>query len=518
MSPVAGWLIAVTVIGGFLLAVALHDARQRKHTILANFPIIGHFRYLLESIGPELRQYIVTSNDEERPFNRAQRRWVYASAKRQNPNFGFGTDQDLDQTGYLIVKHSTFPHLDEIDEAATLPCAKELGAWRDRPGRFRPASVVNISGMSYGSLSGPAVEALNVGARLAGCLQNTGEGGISEYHRRGGELVYQIGTGYFGCRNPDGTFSLPRFIETVGSAPVRAIEVKLSQGAKPGLGGMLPGVKVTPAIAAARGVPVGETVKSPNAHSAFSDVDGLIDFTEELAGATGLPVGIKSAVGDTRFWDELARRMAERGEGPDFVNVDGGEGGTGAGPLVFTNHVALPFRRGFARVYLAFAAHGLHQNVVFVGGGKLGFGAEGLAAMNMGADLLSVGREALLAIGCIQTQRCHTGRCPTGVTTHSRWLTRGLDPALKSVRCANYIMSLRAELLQLAHACGQSHPALVPHTALELLYEEPAKRVDLCQHYRYPPDLHTLSAEQAAVIGELCSRPAAAREVPVAVP
>lgn len=517
MRGMAPWLIALIVIGGLLLAVALYDVLQRKHTILANFPIIGHFRYLLESIGPELRQYIVTSNDEERPFNRAQRRWIYASAKRQNPNFGFGTDQDLDQTGYLIIKHAAFPHLAEIDEAATLPCAKELGAWRDRPGRFRPASVVNVSGMSYGSLSGPAVAALNKGAGLAGCLHNTGEGGISGFHRNGGELIYQIGTGYFGCRNPDGTFSLERFVETVEAAPVRAVEIKLSQGAKPGLGGMLPGVKVTPEIAAARGVPVGKTVKSPNAHSAFDDADGLIDFAEELAEATGLPVGIKSAVGDARFWDELARRMAERGEGPDFVNVDGGEGGTGAGPLVFTNNVALPFRRGFARVYLAFFAHGLNQKVVFIGGGKLGFGADGLAAMNMGADLLNVGREALLAIGCIQTQRCHTGRCPTGVTTHNRWLTRGLDPALKSVRCANYIMSLRAELLQLAHACGQPHPALVPPTALELLYEEPARRVDLCQHYRYPPDLHTLSAEQGETIGALCAGLAAGREAPVGI-
>ena len=513
----AGWLVAVIVVGGLLVAVALYDVTQRRHTILANFPVIGHFRYLLESIGPELRQYIVTSNDEERPFNRAQRRWVYASAKRQNPNFGFGTDQDLDETGYLIIKHSAFPWIGGIDEAATLPCAKELGAWRDRPGRFRPASAVNVSGMSYGSLSGQAVEALNSGARLASCLQNTGEGGISSFHRNGGELVYQIGTGYFGCRNPDGTFSLPRLQETVEGAPVRAIEVKLSQGAKPGLGGMLPGVKVTPEIAAARGVPVGVTVKSPNAHSAFGDVDGLIDFVELLAETTGLPVGIKSAVGDAGFWVELARRMSERGEGPDFVNVDGGEGGTGAGPLVFTNNVALPFRRGFARVYLTFAERDLHHKVVFVGGGKLGFGAEGLAAMNMGADLLSVGREALLAIGCIQTQRCHTGRCPTGITTHSRWLTRGLDPALKSVRCANYIMSLRAELLQLAHACGRPHPALVPSTALELLYEEPARRVDLRGHYRYPADLAILSAEQAEATAELCSRSAQAAEAPVAV-
>lgn len=517
MRGVAGWLIAVTVVGGLLLTVALYDVTQRRHTILANFPIIGHFRYLLESIGPELRQYIVTSNDEERPFNRAQRRWIYASAKRQNPNFGFGTDQDLDRTGYLIVKHAAFPHVAEIDEAATLPCAKELGAWRDRPGRFRPASVVNISGMSYGSLSGPAVEALNIGAGLAGCLHNTGEGGISDHHRHGGELVYQIGTGYFGCRSADGTFSLPHLLETVEGAPVRAIEIKLSQGAKPGLGGMLPGVKVTPEIAAARGVPEYRTVKSPNAHSAFGDIDGLISFVEQLADVCGLPVGIKSAVGSTRFWDELARRMSERGEGPDFITVDGGEGGTGAGPLVFTNHVALPFRRGFARVYLAFVAQELHQKVVFIGSGKLGFGAEGLAAMNLGADLLNVGREALLAIGCVQTQRCHTGRCPTGITTHSRWLTRGLDPALKSVRCANYVMSLRAELLQLAHACGQPHPALIPSTSLELLYEEPIKRVDLCQHYRYPPELARLDPGEAATVVGLCSRPAASEGTPVAL-
>ena len=516
MRGVAGWLIAVTVIGGLLMAVALYDVVQRKHTILHNFPVIGHLRYLLESIGPELRQYIVTSNDEERPFNRAQRRWVYASSKRQNPHFGFGTDQDLDRAGYLIIKHAAFGYPGEVDENATLPCAKVLGGWRQRPRRFRPASVVNISGMSYGSLSGPAVQAMNEGASLAGCLHNTGEGGISPYHRHGADLIYQFGSGYFGCRNPDGTFSIDRLLETIGATPVRAIEVKLSQGAKPGLGGLLPGIKVTPDIAAARGVPVGRTVASPSTHSAFSDVDGLIDFVERLAGRTGLPVGIKSAVGSGSFWNELARRMAERGEGPDFVTVDGGEGGTGAGPLVFTNHVALPFRRGFARVYLAFAAHEMHQQVVFVGSGKLGFGAEALAAMNLGADLVNVGREAMLAIGCVQAQRCHTGHCPTGVTTHGRWRTRGLDPARKGVRCANYIVSLRAELLKLAHACGEAHPALVPADSLELLYEEPRKRVNLCQHYLYPPDLSPLSPTDAEAVPRLCAHPAPDRETPVA--
>ena len=512
----ASWLIAVTVIGGLLVAVALYDVVQRKHTILHNFPVLGHLRYLLESIGPELRQYIVTSNDEERPFNRAQRRWVYASSKRQNPHFGFGTDQDLDRAGYLIIKHAAFGHPGEVDENATLPCAKVLGGWRERPQRFRPASVVNISGMSYGSLSGPAVQAMNEGAGLAGCLHNTGEGGISPFHRHGADLIYQFGSGYFGCRNPDGTFSIDRLLETIEAAPVRAIEVKLSQGAKPGLGGLLPGVKVTPDIAAARGVPVGRTVASPSTHSAFDNVDGLIDFVESLAGRTGLPVGIKSAVGSGAFWSELARRMAERCEGPDFVTVDGGEGGTGAGPLVFTNHVALPFRRGFARVYLAFVTQELHQQVVFVGSGKLGFGAEALAAMNLGADLVNVGREAMLAIGCVQAQRCHTGHCPTGVTTHSRWRTRGLDPARKGVRCANYIVSLRAELLKLAHACGVAHPALVPADSLELLYEEPRKRVDLCQHYLYPRDLSRLSPTDGEAVSRLCAHPTADREIPVA--
>ena len=512
----APWLIAVTVIGGLLVAVALYDVVQRKHTILHNFPVLGHLRYLLESIGPELRQYIVTSNDEERPFNRAQRRWVYASSKRQNPHFGFGTDQDLDRAGYLIIKHAAFGHPGEVDENATMPCAKVLGGWRERPQRFRPASVVNISGMSYGSLSGPAVQAMNEGAGLAGCLHNTGEGGISPFHRHGADLIYQFGSGYFGCRNPDGTFSIDRMLETIGTAPVRAIEVKLSQGAKPGLGGLLPGVKVTPDIAAARGVPVGRTVASPSTHSAFGNVDGLIDFVESLAGRSGLPVGIKSAVGSGAFWNELARRMAERSEGPDFVTVDGGEGGTGAGPLVFTNHVALPFRRGFARVYLTFVAQELHQKVVFVGSGKLGFGAEALAAMNLGADLVNVGREAMLAIGCVQAQRCHTGHCPTGITTHGRWRTHGLDPAHKGVRCANYIVSLRAELLKLAHACGVAHPALVPADSLELLYEEPRKRVDLCQHYLYPRDLSRLSPTDGEAVSLLCADPTADRETPIA--
>ena len=460
------WLWTLTALGAALVLLAGYDLTQKRHAILRNFPIIGHLRFLLESFGPELRQYIVSDNDEELPFSRDQRRWVYSTAKRENQYFGFGTDNRFDVDGYLIFRHAAFPH-PPSSEPETLRCRKVLGEWRNRPAAFRPASVVNISAMSFGSLSGPAIEALNRGAIIAGCLHNTGEGGVSDHHRQGGELVFQFGTGYFGCRDANGGFSMSAFLETVESAKVRAIEVKLSQGAKPGLGGVLPAAKVTKEIAGARGVPVGITVQTPSRHREFTDVAGLIDFVERLADATGLPVGIKSAVGEHRFWVELARRMADEKRGPDYIAVDGGEGGTGAAPLVFSDHMALPFTTAFAQVFKEFAAVDLHHDVVFVGAGKLGFATEAMAAMTMGVDLVNVGREAMLAIGCVQAQRCHTGHCPTGVATQSRWLTRGLDPTDKAVRLANYVAGLRAELVRLSHAMGAEHPSLVDPSAVE---------------------------------------------------
>ena len=461
------WLWALIAIGAGLVLTTIYDICQKRHAILRNFPVIGHLRYLLESFGPELRQYIVSDNDEERPFNRNQRRWVYATAKKENPYFGFGSDNRLDAEGHIFFRQSAFPASSTTTDGE-LPAAKVLGAWRDRPGAFRPASAVNISGMSYGSLSGPAVEALNRGAAKAGCLHNTGEGGISEYHRHGGDLIFQLGTGYFGARAGDGRFCMDTFLASVESAPVRAIELKLSQGAKPGLGGVLPAAKVTPAIAEARGVPVGVTVRSPNRHPEFDDAAGLVDFVERIADASGLPVGIKSAVGDRRFWAELAAHMADCGRGPDFVTVDGGEGGTGAGPLTFTDHVSLPFRAGFTEVYQAFAEVDLHEAVVFAGSGKLGFAPDAMVAIAMGVDLIMVGREAMMAVGCIQAQRCHTGHCPTGVATQSKWLMRGLDPANKAERVANYVTGLRRELKMLAEAMGEDHPSLVDPAAVEM--------------------------------------------------
>ena len=313
------------------------------------------------------------------------------------------------------------------------------------------------------------MQALNRGAALAGCLQNTGEVSVSPYHRNGGELVWQIGTGYFGCRDEHGRFDLQRLKDVVASTPVRALEVKLSQGAKPGLGGLLPAAKVSPEIAQTRGVPVAQDCVSPSRHAEFHSPDELLDWVEMLADETGLPVGIKSAVGDMGFWHELARLMCDTGRGVDFVNIDGGEGGTGASPLVFTDSVSMPFRLGFSRVYRIFAEAGLHERTVFAGAGKLGLPENAVVAFALGADLVNVGREAMLAVGCIQAQKCHTDHCPTGVATQNPWLARGLDPELKSVRVANYIRTLRRDLLKLAEATGVEHPGLIGTSAVEIL-------------------------------------------------
>lgn len=495
------WLIVLIAIATIVLLVAIYDLIQRSDAVIRSFPVVGHFRKLLSSSGPKLRQYIVAANNEERPFSRDQRRWVYDTAAEKSAYFGFGTDNNIDRGSHLIIKHTAFPDKTPIGENAPLPCAKILGEWRNRPKRFRPDSVVYVSAMSYGSLSARAVEAINSGCGIAGALHNTGEGGIAAPHRNGGDLMFQLGTGYFGCRNADSSFSLDALLESVASASVRAIEVKLSQGAKPGLGGVLPGRKVTPTIAAARGVPVGETVYSPSRHSAFDDVDGLIGFVESIADATGLPVGIKSAVGQQAFWTELADRMATRSEGPDFITVDGGEGGTGAAPLVFSDHVALPWRAGFVRAHQPFVEVGLDQHIVFAGSGKLGFPAEALLAMSLGADLIGVAREPMLALGCIQAQRCHDGHCPTGITTHNKWLVRGLDPTSKATRLANYLVGLRSELLKLAHACGVAHPALVDAAMIEF-FEEPHRGSTVSDLYGVDAGREKLSDKQVHALLE----------------
>ncbi len=491
--------------GTMLFLVALHDIAQKKHAVLRNFPIIGHFRYWLEMVGPELRQYIVTGNDEERPFSRDQRRWVYASSKKENNYFGFGSDNDPNQPGYILVRHSAFPlhapHEGEpgYDPTYSVPSVRVLGGFRGRKHAFRPTSIINTSAMSYGSLSGPAVEAINRGVALCGAMQNTGEGGISDYHRKGGDIIWQIGTGYFGCRDEHGTFSLERALESIASAKVKAIEIKLSQGAKPGLGGVLPAAKITPEVSRIRGIPLGRDCISPASHSSFSDVSSMLDFIEKIADATGLPVGIKSAVGDMAFWRELAAQMDTTKRGPDFITIDGGEGGTGAAPLVFSDHVALPFKLGFTEVYKAFAERGVQHQTVFIGSGKLGFPESALLGLALGCDMVNVAREAMLAIGCIQAQRCHTGHCPTGVATQNKWLMRGLDPTLKAARLANYIVTLRKELQSLAAACGATHPALVPLDQIDIVVSSIETRSARAT-YGYQPGWGLPPAHEAAAL------------------
>lgn len=438
---------------------------NKKHTIQHNFPLIGHIRYFLESIGPELRQYIVANNREELPFNRIERSWVYASAKNQNNYQGFGTDQDIQAEGHIFINPMMIPYIPSADhpnvvDPSFVPCAKLFGEYNQRRRPYRPRSVVNISAMSYGSLSAKAVESLNKGAHMAGCYHNTGEGGLSPYHANGADVIFHFGTGYFGVRDENGNFSMDKLVALVEKYPfVRAIEVKLSQGAKPGKGGVLPGKKITKEISEIRGVPMGQDVLSPPSHSAFSNIPELIEFVEAIAEKTGLPVGIKSAVGKLEQWEELADLMLEKGYGPDFITVDGGEGGTGAAPPAFAAHVSLPFVYAFTDVYRLFRDKGLASRVAFIASGKVGMPARATMAFAMGADIINAAREPMMSIGCIQAKVCHTNRCPAGVATSSKFLQNGINIPLKAERFYNYAKSLRKEILEISHACGYEHPA-----------------------------------------------------------
>ena len=471
------WVLVAIVLG--LVLLAIYDALQRRHALLRAYPLLGRARFMLEKIGPELRQYWFSGDKQERPFDRTQRNWIYESAKQQPNTFGFGSESDLEESpNYLVIRHAPFPHPSPkrgkpgAPPDFVLPSAKVLGEHRGRRHAFRPQSAINVSAMSFGSMSAEAIEALNRGAAIAGCMQNTGEGGLSEYHLNGGDLVFQIGTAYFGCRDKDGNFSLGKLKENIARGPVKALEVKLSQGAKPGLGGLLPAAKMTKEIAEVRGVPADQNCVSPPGHSEFRNADEMLDFVEMLAGETGLPVGVKSAVGEDAFWEDLAKRMADDpGRGVDFVTIDGGEGGTGAAPLVFTDHVALPFKLGFSRVYSAFARHGVDDRVTFIGSGKLGLPEAALFAFALGADMINVARESMIAIGCLQAQICHTGKCPVGITTQNRWLRRAIRPGDKAERLAHYVIALRGELYSLARACGVAHPSLVGSEHLELVDE-----------------------------------------------
>jgi len=460
-NPVGTFFLLVLA---FLVYVFFKDITQKYHTIQHNFPVVGHLRYFFEMIGPELRQYWVAHDKEEKPFDRTERSWIYATAKGQNSNFGFGTTEVQYEPGYPIIKHRAFPypeskaHIIQGDPSC-IPSLKILGAYRNRKYPFRPYSIINISAMSFGSLGKNAVMALNKGAAMAGSYHNTGEGGVSPYHQNGADLMWQIGTGYFGARDVTGRFSLDIVKEKVKkNTNIRAIEIKLSQGAKPGKGGILPAKKVNAEIAKIRHVEEGKDCISPNSHNEFTSVAELLDFIERIAEGTGLPVGIKSAIGELEFWEELAEKIKSTGKGPDFITIDGGEGGTGAAPLTYADHVSLPFKIGFQRVYTLFQKVGVSDQIVWIGSGKLGFPDRAVVAIGMGCDLIHIAREAMISIGCIQAQKCHTDHCPAGVATQNKWLQAGLDPEVKAKRAAKFIQGFRKEILSLAHSCGYEHP------------------------------------------------------------
>lgn len=457
--PWWAWILIV------LALVAIRDVFfQKSHTISHNFPVVGHLRYWLESIGPEMRQYFVANNREELPFNRIERSWIYASAKQENNYEGFGTDRDIYAHQHIFIKNQMLGyklpenHPNKIDKTF-LPCAKVIGAFNNRQKPFRPASIINVSAMSFGSLSAAAVEAMNKGVAKAGAYHNTGEGGLSPYHKQGGDVVFHFGTGYFGVRSKDGNFSMEKMKKLVEDNPcIKAIEIKLSQGAKPGKGGVLPGAKISSEIAEIRGVEVGKDVLSPATHKAFSSISELLELIEQIAHETGLPVGIKGAIGKLDQWEELADLMLKTGRGPDFITVDGGEGGTGAAPPSFADHVSLPWVYGFAALYKVFLHRNLTQRIVFIGSGKLGFPAKAAMAFAMGVDCINVAREAMMSIGCIQAQICHTNKCPSGVATQSKWLQKGINVPLKSDRLAQYFKTFRKEFVEITHAAGYEHP------------------------------------------------------------
>ena len=444
-------LLAVLVFFA-LVVLGIRDLLQKRHAILRNYPVIGHLRFLFEYIGPEIRQYFIESDTDAAPFSRAQRSLVYQRAKGEQDNRPFGTQLDVGQRGYEWVNHSMMPtHLASSDFRVTIG-----------PDTAQPyqASIFNISAMSFGSLSGNAILALNQGARLGHFAHDTGEGSISSYHRvHGGDLIWEIGSGYFGCRDGDGRFSPERFVANACEPQVKMIEIKLSQGAKPGHGGILPAAKVTPEIAAARGVAPWVDCISPSAHSAFTTPIGMMEFIarlRELSG--GKPVGFKLCIGHPWEWFGLVKAMLATGITPDFIVVDGGEGGTGAAPVEFSDHVGAPLQEGLLLVHNTLVGSGLRGRIKLGCAGKVITAFDIVRMMALGGDWCNAGRGFMMALGCIQAQTCHTGNCPTGVTTQDPVRERALVVPNKAQRVFNFHRTTLLALKEMVQAAGLMHP------------------------------------------------------------
>ncbi|MEN9900441.1 MAG: Glutamate synthase large chain [Pseudomonadota bacterium] len=437
-----------------LVVVGISDLQQTHHAILRNYPIIGHLRFLLEFIRPELRQYFIESDNEAVPFSRSQRSLVYARAKGESDKRPFGTQLDVREVGYEWLTHSISPSvIDSHDFRVSVggPQCKHPYA----------ISLFNVSAMSFGALSANAVMALNLGAKKGGFAHDTGEGSISRYHREhGGDLIWEIGSGYFGCRNEDGTFSAERFVQNAMSPQVKMIEIKLSQGAKPGHGGVLPGPKVTPEIAEARGVPVGVDCVSPAAHSSFSNPVELLQFVQKLRElCEGKPVGFKLCIGHPWEWFGIAKAMQKTGIYPDFIVIDGSEGGTGAAPVEFTDHMGMPMLEGLRLVHNTLVGLKLRKQIRLGASGKIISGFDVMRTLALGADWCNSARGFMFALGCIQAQTCHTGNCPTGVTTQDPKRQVALVVPSKADRVRNFHRQTLESVQEMLQATGLSAPS-----------------------------------------------------------
>ncbi|KRW82339.1 FMN-binding glutamate synthase family protein [Marinobacter sp. P4B1] len=447
-----GWYL-IPVIFAALTALGTWDLLQRSHTVSRNYPIMANFRYLFESVGPEIRQYFIQSDTEERPFSREQRTIVYQRAKQVLDKRPFGSQLSMYEEGFEWMNHSLTPtRLDNSDFRIVIGrnCAKPYSA-----------SVFNISAMSFGSLSANAILSLNAGARKGGFYHDTGEGSISRYHREpGGDLVWEIGSGYFGCRNPDGSFNPDMFRQNATLDQVKMIEVKLSQGAKPGHGGILPGEKVTREIAEARGVQMGEDCISPASHSAFSNPVELLEFLDQLRELSGgKPVGFKLAIGHPWEWFAIVKAMLATGKKPDFIVVDGGEGGTGAAPLEFINRLGMPLTEALLLVHNTLVGANLREDIAIGAAGKITSAFNIARTLALGADWCNGARGYMFALGCIQALNCHTGRCPSGVATQDPRRGNKLDVPLKSERVYNFHKNTLDALQNLLEASGLKHPS-----------------------------------------------------------
>ena len=449
------WLWLLTVLTGALSLVGIRDLLQTRHAVLRNYPILGHVRYLVESIRPEIRQYLIESDNEQLPFSRTQRSLVYARAKNQTSDRPFGTQKDVNQTGYEFISHSLQPVVPGNPEQFRVQIG---GAACLQP---YSASIFNISAMSFGSLSANAILALNKGAQLGNFAHDTGEGSISRYHlEHGGDLIWELGSGYFGCRDENGAFDAGRFAEQARRPQVKMIELKLSQGAKPGHGGILPRDKISAEIAATRGIPMDRDCISPARHSTFSTPVELLRFIQQLRELSeGKPVGFKLCLGHPWEFMAIAKAMLETGIVPDFIVVDGKEGGTGAAPLEFSNHVGVPLREAVMFVHNTLVGVGLRDQVRIGASGKIISAFDIASVLAIGADWVNSGRAFMFAIGCIQSQTCHTNTCPTGVATQDPLRQRALVVPDKAQRVCNYHRNTLHALSEMLSAAGLSHPS-----------------------------------------------------------